>query len=177
MSLTETVLDDHIENRLADSVVAVNEVSVQIHCRLSRLIHNDAAWLALIDSLSVDSVCNLLHCEDHLTRGSVGTQDLEHVPILRLEDVVNARGVEDLIWDDSERVLVHNLIVSHVDDEVVGAKGHRLASSSNSAASTAPTTGTTSTTTTAAAATASAVVATTAVTLARASGCRLDWTL
>ena len=148
-----------------------------MHCGLSRLIHNDAAWLALIDTLNVDSVLNLLHSEDHLTRGSVSTQVLEHEPIFRLENVVNARGVEDLIWDDSERVLVHNLIVAHIDDEVVGAKGHRLASSSNGTASTAPATGTTSTTTTAAATTAPAVVATVAVTLTRASGSRLDWTL
>ena len=65
MGLSESSLEDYVENTLHNRVLVVDKISVEVGLSLSRLLYDDLAWLTLKDSLNLDILLNRRHCENH----------------------------------------------------------------------------------------------------------------
>lgn len=157
MSLAECVLHNDVKDGLANSVLIVYEGRVEESLCLRRLLDDNRAWLALVDRLDVDILFNRLHREDHLTRGSVRAHDLIDEAMLRSQNVMDARGIENLVGDDAKRVLVHVFLEIKTQPIVVAREWHIRARAAGRA-STTPAATATATAANTAATTASTII-------------------
>ena len=89
MSLSKRILDNDVEDSLANSVLAIYELCIEQRLGLSRFVNHDLTGLAQVSRLNVHVLFNLRHREDHLAAGSVGSHELIDVAMLRLEDVID----------------------------------------------------------------------------------------
>lgn len=87
----------------------------------------------------LNSFLDRLHRENHLARGNVSAEKLEHVPVLDGKDLVDDRGLEDVIGENSQRVLVHIDFLTEVQMELIGTKRDLSATSAATSASAATT--------------------------------------
>lgn len=122
MGLPESLLEQDVEEGLGNGVLAVNESIVKMHRRLCALVDGDDARLVLVGRLHSDSLFQGCQSEDHLAGGDVRAQKPEQTSVLLKHDVVDDRGLEDLVWAHRQSVLIRGHHRTNIQMEVVRAE-------------------------------------------------------
>ena len=118
--VSESLLDDDVDQVLGDRVVLVDEVGGQIHSGDLVLINLDDAGGATVNCRPLESLVNLVNSIDGLAGDDILSKSLLECEPLGADDGMNLVGLPELIGLDVEDVLVDKEVLAQGQLELVG---------------------------------------------------------
>lgn len=124
VGLTEGLLQDDIDQVLADVVVLIVEVVRQVDLHTRVLVNHDLCLLSSKRSLEHQGVLQLRESVDRLATDDIGTKSLLEGGLLSFDDVVDTVRLPVFIWLDLQHVLVDASVLAQSQPVLVREEAH-----------------------------------------------------